>query len=87
MKISLHAKTNLARDVVPDVNLLVVEKHAVDSLDSRLGGLSSLIVDITVTARATLLIGGDFARQNVAESGEGVVKGLQSVQQTWGRYF
>lgn len=85
MKISLHAKTNLARDVVPDVNLLVVEKHAVDSLDSRLGGLSSLIVDITVTARATLLIGGDFARQNVAESGEGVVKGLQSVQQTWGR--
>lgn len=79
MKISLCAKTNLARDVVPDVNLLIVEKHAVDSLDSRLGGLSSLIVDITVTARATLLIGGDFARQNVAESGEGVVESLQSV--------
>lgn len=65
--------------MVPDVNLLIVEKHAIDSLDSRLGGLSSLIVDISVTARATLLIGGDFARQNVAESGEGVVESLQSV--------
>ena len=69
--------TNLLRNVVTDVNLLVVEQHAVDSLDSRIGGLRSIVVNETVATRKSILIGGDFAGQDVSESGEGVVKGLE----------
>lgn len=59
-----------------DVDLLVVQKHAVDSLNGSLSGLGGLVVDETVALRAALLIGSNLARKNVAEGGEGVVEGL-----------
>ena len=59
-----------------DVHLLVVEQHAVDSLDSSLRGLGGLVVDEAVALGAAVLIGGDLAREDVAESGERVVEGL-----------
>lgn len=62
--------------MVTDVHLLVVEKHAVDSLNGGLGSLSSLVVHETVSLRATMLIGSDLARQNGTKRSEGVVEGL-----------
>lgn len=62
--------------MVTDVHLLVVQKHAVDSLNGGLGGLSSLVVNETVSLRATVLIGSDLARQNGTERSESIVEGL-----------
>lgn len=47
---------------MPNIDFLVVEKHPIDGFDSSVGGLSGLIVDIAVTTRAALLIGGYLAR-------------------------
>ena len=68
--------TDLLGDVVADVDLLVVQKHAVDSLDGGIGSLGGLVVDETVALGTTLLIGGNLAGENVAEGGEGVVEGF-----------
>ena len=68
--------TDLLGDVVADVNLLVVQKHTVDSLDSGIGGLGGLVVNEAVALGAALLIGCDLARKDIAESSEGVVKSL-----------
>lgn len=51
----------LARDVVADIDLLVVEKHAIDGLDGAVGCLSCLVVHETVTLGATVFISGHFA--------------------------
>ena len=59
-----------------DVDLLVVQQHAVDSLDGSLGGLSGLVVNETVALGTAVLIGGDLAGQDVTECGKGVVEGL-----------
>jgi hypothetical protein len=66
----------LLRDVVADVDLLVVQKHAVDRLDGGLGSLASLVVDKGEAARVAVLVGGDLAREDVAERSERVVEGL-----------
>lgn len=68
--------TDLLGDVVTDIDLLVVQKHAVDSLDGSLSSLCGLVVNETVALGAALLVSGNLARQNVTESGERVVKGL-----------
>ena len=68
--------TNLLRDVVADVHLLVVQKHTVDGLDGGLGSLGGLVVNKAVALEPALLIGGDLAGQNVAEGGERIVQGL-----------
>ena len=68
--------TDLFRDVVSDVDLLVVQKHTVDSLDSSLSGLCSLVMDETVALGATLFVRRDLAGQNVAERGKSIVEGL-----------
>jgi hypothetical protein len=68
--------TNLLGDVVADVHLLVVQQHAVDSLNGSLGGLAGLIVHEAVTTRAALLVGGDLAREHIAEGDKGVVESL-----------
>ena len=73
----IYAGTCLARDVVADVDLLIVQKHTVDSLNGGLGRLSSLVVDKAVSLGAAVLISGNLAGQNVAKSGEGIVKGLE----------
>ncbi len=66
----------LAGDVVPNVDLFVVEQHAVDSLDGVVGGLASLVVHEAVALGATVLISSNLAGQNVAEGSERVVESL-----------
>jgi hypothetical protein len=62
--------------VVTDEDLLLVQKHAVDALDSSVGSLSGLVVNETVTLGVAVLVLGDLAGKNVAESSESVVKSL-----------
>jgi hypothetical protein len=64
-----------------DVDLLVVEKHTVDSLDGAFGGLGGLIMDEAVPFRSAVFIRGDFAGKNIAERGKGVVKSLSPDRQ------
>jgi hypothetical protein len=66
--------TLLARDVVANVDLFVVEKHAIDSFDGVVRSFSSLVVNETVAFGATVLISGDLAGQNVAEGSKRIVK-------------
>ena len=69
-------KSDLLRDVVADVHLLVVQKHAVDGLDGSLGSLSGLVVDESVSLGAAMLVGSNLAGQDITEGGEGIVEGL-----------
>ena len=48
--------------MVTDVNLPIVEQHAIHGLDGGLGGFGSLVVDIAIATRPTLLIGSELAR-------------------------
>lgn len=66
----------LARDMKANKDLLIVEQHAIDSLDSCFGGLIGLIVNESVALRVSLFIGGDLARENIAERGESIVESL-----------
>ena len=59
-----------------DVDLLVIQQHAVDGLDGSLSSLSSLVMDETVALGAAMLVGGDLAGENVAEGGERIVQSL-----------
>ena len=59
-----------------NVDLLVVQQHAVDVLDGVLGSLSGLVVDEPVAFGVAMLVGRNLAGKNVAESSERVVKSL-----------
>ena len=59
-----------------DVNLLIVEQHAVDSLYGIISSLRSLVVDEAISFRAALFVCGDLARQNVAKCGKSVMESL-----------
>jgi hypothetical protein len=61
---------------VADVDLLLVEKHAINVLDSLLSGLISLVVNKPVSLGVAILVLGNLAAQNVAKGGEGVVESL-----------
>jgi hypothetical protein len=69
--------TDLTRDMVADIDFLVVQKHAIDGLDSAFSSFCGFVVDKTVALGATVFIGGNLARENVAESGEGVMESLR----------
>ncbi len=47
--------------MVADVDLLVVEQHAVDGLDGTLGSLSSFVVDEAIALGSALIVGCDLA--------------------------
>ena len=64
--------------MVADIDLLVVQEHTVDSLDSGLGSLSSLVVDKPVALGAAVLIRGDLAGEYVPEGSEGIVESLKT---------
>jgi len=66
----------LLGDVVTDEDLLVVKKHAINVLDSLVGGLGGLVVDETVALGVAELILGDLAAENVTEGSKGVVQSL-----------
>ncbi len=61
---------------MPDVNLLVVQQHAINGLDSGRGSLSGLIMNETISFGATMLVCSDFTGKNVAECSESVMKCL-----------
>jgi len=48
--------------MMADINLLIVKKHSIDSLDSSIRGLGCLIMNIAIATRATLLVSSDLAR-------------------------
>ena len=62
-----------------NIDLLVVEKHTVDGFDGSVSRLSCLVVNEAIALGTTLLIGGDFAREDVAEGSKSVVKSLRGV--------
>lgn len=66
----------LLGDMVADVNLLLVQQHAIDVLDGLRSGLVSLVVHETVSLGVSVLVLSDLAAENVAESGEGVMQSL-----------
>ena len=75
-RFAYNRATNLLGNVVSNVDFLVVQQHTVDSLDSRLGCLSGLIVYKSVAFGATMLVRGDLAGQNVTECGKRIVQSL-----------
>lgn len=66
----------LLGDVVADVDLLLVQQHAVDVLDGLGSGLVGLVVDETVALGVAVLILSNLAAEDVAKGGKGVVQGL-----------
>jgi hypothetical protein len=66
----------LTGDVKSDIDFPIVEQHTVDCLDGVLSGFGSLVMNKTVSFGGTMFIGGNFARQNVPERSEGIMKGL-----------
>lgn len=66
----------LLGDVVADVDLLLVEQHAVDMLDGLSSSLIGLVVNETVSLGVSVLILGDLAAENVAKGSKGVVESL-----------
>ena len=68
--------TDLLGHVVSNVDLLVIQQHTIDGLDSRLGSLGAVIVNEAITLGASALVCRDLARKNVTEGGEGVMKSL-----------
>ena len=59
-----------------NIDLLVVEKHTVDGFDGSISRLSRLVVNETIALGTTLLIGGDFARKDVAKGRKGIMQSL-----------
>lgn len=68
----------LLGDVMTDIDFLVVQKHAIDSLNGSVSGLSGFVMNETEASRTTLLIGSDFARQYITKRGEGIMKSLKT---------
>lgn len=62
--------------MVTDINLLVVEQHAVDGLDGGLSSLCGLVVNEPIALGSALLVGSDLARKDSSESGKSVMEGL-----------
>ena len=75
-------RTDLLRDVVSDIHLLVVEKHTVDGLNGSVGSLGGLVMNETIALRAAVFVSCNLARQNGTECSESVVEGLQGAYQT-----
>jgi hypothetical protein len=64
---------NLTRNVVSNIDLLVVQKHAVHSLNGVVGSFVCLVMNETVSLGATMFICGYLAGQNIAKSGKSIV--------------
>lgn len=63
-----------------NVDFFVVQQHTIDGFDRSLGGLSSLVVNKSISLGAALFISSNLARQHIAESGECVVESLSRCQ-------
>jgi len=63
----------LARDEAADKDLLLVEQHTIDLLDSVEGSFLSFKMHKSITLAASISILGDLAGQDVPEGGESVI--------------
>ncbi|KAK8919492.1 hypothetical protein VCV18_008318 [Metarhizium anisopliae] len=79
-KVSFHllklALTVLLRDVMTDVDLLLVEKHAINVLDGLVSSLVRLVMDKTIALGVAVLVLGNLAAQNVAKGSKGIMESL-----------
>jgi hypothetical protein len=66
----------LLSDVVSDIDLFVIEQHAVDSLDGGSGSFASGVVDKGESSGFASLVETDFTREDFTECGKGVVESL-----------
>lgn len=69
----------LARDVLADVNLLVVPDGLVETSDGLSGGFRGLEVNKTESLGVALVVGHNLAGKDVSVEGEGVVELLRVV--------
>jgi hypothetical protein len=67
---------HLARNMEANVDLLVVEQHTVDRFYGVISGLRGLVVDETISLRATVFVCSDLARQDITKGRESVMESL-----------
>jgi len=60
--ITQNVMTDLPRYMMPDVHLLIIEEHSIDSFNSSICSFGCLIMNIAITTSATLFVGSDLAR-------------------------
>lgn len=59
--------------MVSDVNLLVIQKHAIDSFNGAISSLRGFIVNKSITLGTAVFVGGNLARENISERRERVM--------------
>jgi hypothetical protein len=62
--------TLLARDVMTNKNLLIIQQHAIDGLDRIFGSLSSLVVNESVDSGPVVFVSSNFSRKHVSEGSQ-----------------
>jgi hypothetical protein len=65
-----------------NIDFLVVEQHAIDSLDSAVGRLGGFVMNETIALGATLLIRSDLAGEDIAKGSKGVMESLRTSEPT-----
>lgn len=65
-----------------DIDLFVVEQHAIDGLDGIISSFSGLVVNEAVALGTTLLVSRDLARQDIAKGSKSIMKSLSHVSYT-----
>ncbi len=64
----------LLGNMVSNVDLLLVQKHAVNALDGIVGSLCSLVVDKAVAFGVSVLVLSDLTAEDIPKGSEGVVE-------------
>lgn len=62
--------TLLARDVMTNKNLLIIQQHAIDGLDRIFGSLGSLVVNESVDSGLVMFVSSNFSRKHVSEGSQ-----------------
>ena len=62
--------------MISNINLFVVEQHSINRLDSIISSIRAFKMHEAITPGATVLVGGDFARQDITESRKCIMKSL-----------
>jgi hypothetical protein len=62
--------TLLARDVMTNKNLLIIQQHAIDGLDRIFSSLGGLVVNESVASGPVVFVRGDLARKHVSEGSQ-----------------
>ena len=58
------------------VDFMIIDEVAIELLNRILSGFSGLIMDITISFRVSLFIGGNLARQDITKHTEGIEQTL-----------